>query len=277
MMKILIVGLPRSGTTALYFKVRQALPEMTWCLYEPPRFDPSDPSAAAGVLAKVLISGTGDFDYASFGDFDKAILVVRDPRDHLVSRLLYRACSDAKFRRDDAKVAGFVAAIRDKEADPRSTSILDLLDRYNNLSGENRTALRAGANTRPRSWAIGSYAMALDFHRRHAGLMTYKYEELIAGNLLPIERVLGIPMPGGEALVADAYEHVTRTKGANDWKNWFTETDVAFFRQYLAGYMLAYGYPDDWTLANEPRIRPEHGSEFVRRSVALRRQQDRRS
>jgi hypothetical protein len=273
-MKTLIVGLPRSGTTALFFKVKQALLETTWCLYEPPCFDPSDPSAAAGVLAKVLISGTGDFDYASFRDFDKAILVIRDPRDHLVSRLLYRACSDAKFRQDDVKVAGFVAAIRDKEVDPHSMSILDLLDRYNGLSGENHAVPFTGATTRPRSWAIGSYAMALDFHGRHAGLMTYKYEDLVAGNLLPIERYLGITVPGGETVVDDAYEHVTRTKGANDWKNWFTATDVAFFRQYLTGYMQAYGYADDWALSDAPRICPEHGSEFVRRSVAIRRRQD---
>jgi len=269
-MKTLIVGLPRSGTTALYFKIKQALPETTWCLYEPPRFEPSDPSAAAGVLAKILISGNGDFDYASFRGFDKAILVVRDPRDHLVSRLLYRACSDAKFRQDNVKVAGFVAAIRDKEANPRSISILDLLDRYNNLSGEKP----AGAHTQPRSWAIGSYAMALDFHRRHAALMTYKYEDLIAGDLLPIERYLGIMVPEGEAVVDDAYDHVTRTKGSRDWKNWFTEADVAFFRPHLADYMQAYGYTDDWALSDAPRIRPEHGSEFVRRSVAIRRRQD---
>ena len=63
----------------------------------------------------------------------------------------------------------------------------------------------------------------------------------------------------------------------NDWKNWFTEEDIAFFRPHLAAYMLAYGYPDDWTPAEAPHIRPEHGSEFIQRSVALRRQQDRKS
>ena len=36
-------------------------------------------------------------------------------------------------------------------------------------------------------------------------------------------------------------------------------------------FMAAYGYGDDWTLAAEPHISPAHGSEFVRRSVELRR------
>jgi hypothetical protein len=276
-MKILIVGLPRSGTSALYFKIKEALPENAWCLYEPPRFDPSDRRAAADVLAKILISQSADFDYASFANFDKRILIVRDPRDHLVSRLLYRACSDPKFRQDDANVARFIDTIRDKEANPRSISILGLLDRYNSLNGEVRASPRTGSKAVPRSWAIGSYSMALDFHRRHEGLLTYKYEDLVAGNLLAIERYLGIGLPGGEAAVTAEYDHVVRTKGANDWVNWFTEEDVAFFRPHFAAYMRTYGYPDDWTLAAEPRIRPEHGSQFVRRSVALRRQRNRES
>ena len=81
-------------------------------------------------------------------------------------------------------------------------------------------------------------------------------------------------MPEGEAVVEDAYDHVTRTKGSHDWKNWFTEADIAFFRPQLAGYMQTYGYADDWALSDAPCIRPEHGSEFVRRSVAIRRRQD---
>src|SRR5271156_672070 len=273
-MKILIVGLARSGTTALYFKIRQALPDKTWCLYEPSRFDPSDPGAAPDVLAKILISHTADFDYASFHDFDKRILIVRDPRDHLVSRLLYRACSDSKFRQDDTNVARFIDTVRDKEANPRSISLLDLLDRYNALSGQRRASPDASLNAVPRSWATGSYSVALDFHRKHNGLFTYKYEDFVAGNHLAVEQYLGTDLPGGEAAVTAAYGHVARTKSANDWKNWFTEEDVAFFRPHLAAYMRAYGYPDDWTPADEPLIRPEHGSEFVRRSVALRRQQD---
>ena len=274
-MKILIMGLARSGTTALYFKIKEALPETIWCLYEPPRFDPSDPGAAPDVLAKILISHTADFDYASFRDFNKHILIVRDPRDHLVSRLLYRACSDPKFRQDDTNVARFIDTVRAKEANPRSISILGLLDRYNGLSGQGRASPSAGSNPVPRSWAIGPYSVALDFHRRQEGLFTYKYEDLVAGSHLAIEEYVGISLPRGEAAVTAAYEHVARTKSANDWKNWFTEEDVAFFRPHLAAYMLAYGYPDDWALAEAPHIRPEHGSAFVQRSVALRCRQDR--
>jgi hypothetical protein len=273
-MKILIVGLARSGTTALYFKIKQALPNTTWCLYEPPRFDPSDPGGFPDVLSKILITHTADFDYASFHDFEKRILIVRDPRDHLVSRLLYRACADAAFRNVDANVAGFIDTLRHKEAHPHSVSILCLLDRYNSLRDKSHPPNPSTSSGVPRSWAIGAYPVALEFHRTQDRLFTYKYEDFVAGNYVAIQDYLGIALPEGEATVAASYEHVGRTKSANDWKNWFTEDDVAFFRPHLAPYMRAYGYADDWTLAAEPCIRPEHGSEFVQRSVALRNRQD---
>ena len=265
-MKILIVGLARSGTSALYFKIKEALPKNTWCLYEPQRFDPSDPGGAPEVLAKILIAPPNIFDYPSFRDFDKRIMIVRDPRDSLVSRILYRPCGSQAFRGNEAKVAAFTEALRRKEADPRSISLLALIDLFGRLIGEDwlpRVTMLTG--------------LALEFHRNNGGFFVYKYEDLVARSYAAIEDYLGIVLPLGEADVAPQYQHVVRTKAAHDWQNWFTAEDVAFFRPHLASYMRAYGYPDDWTLADEPRIRPEHGSEFVQRSVALRRQLDRES
>ena len=138
-MKVLIVGLPKSGTTALYTKVKDVLPQETLSLYEPRRFD----AAAAqhkDVLAKILIGQVGDFDYRSFRDFERRILIVRDPRDHLVSRLLYRACADPLFRADDAMVSGFVETLRQKERDPRSLSLLQVLDSYNKAAQPRRAS-----------------------------------------------------------------------------------------------------------------------------------------
>src|SRR5258708_35181889 len=101
-MKTLIVGIARSGTSALYFKLKQALPETTCCLYEPPCFDPSDPGGSPNVLAKIVIGPPGEFDYTSFREFDKKIMIVRDPRDNVVSGVLYGPCATEVFRRDKA-------------------------------------------------------------------------------------------------------------------------------------------------------------------------------
>jgi hypothetical protein len=122
-------------------------------------------------------------------------------------------------------------------------------------------------------WAMrlsSLYDLALDFHRTNGGFLVHTYEDFIAGRYAAIEDYLDIALPSGEADVTAQYEHVVRTKGANDWRNWFTAEDVAYFRPHLTAFMSAYGYPDDWALAVEPHISPAHGSEFVRRSIVLR-------
>jgi hypothetical protein len=258
-MKTLIVGIARSGTSALYFKLKQALPEITWCLYEPPCFDPSDPGGSPNVLAKIVIGPPDEFDYTSFRGFDKKIMIVRDPRDIVVSRVLYGPCATEAFRRDKAKIAVFTRALQCKEADPGSISVLDLIELFRHLVGRNWPGQPSTL-----------FDMALDFHRANDDFLVFKYEDFIAGRYAAIEDYLGIGLPGGDADVTAQYEHVVRTKAANDWKNWFTADDVEYFRPYLAPFMCAYGYPDDWTLAAEPHISPEHGSEFVRRSIVIR-------
>lgn len=268
-MKILILGLPKSGTTALFFKLKPILPATGWCLFEPRRFEP--PSwPELDVLAKILIGDPDDFDYPSFDAFQKRILIVRDPRDHLVSRLLYRACADPDFRRDDTKVKAFAEAIREKETTPRSVSILDLIDRYNWLRDEGRVLPTTGI---PRSWAIGCYPRALAFHHNDERLYLYTYEEFVTGNYRGIEQYLGCALPQGDALVPEQYDHVRRTKRSGDWRHWFTEEDVNFFRPHLLPYMRAYGYADEWKLAEQPHIAPEHASGFVLRSVGHRRRE----
>jgi hypothetical protein len=96
--------------------------------------------------------------------------------------------------------------------------------------------------------------LALDFHRDNGDFIVYKYEDFVAGNYAAIEDYLGIVFPVGDIDITAQYEYFGRTKAAHDWQNWFTAEDVAFFRPYLAPYMDAYGYPDDWTLGAAPCI-----------------------
>jgi hypothetical protein len=257
--KTLIVGIARSGTSALYFKLKQALPETTWCLYEPVRFDPSDPGGSPNVLAKILIGSPDALDFTRFRDFDKKILIVRDPRDNLVSRLLYIPCGRLEIRGNDAKLAAYIDALRGKEADPRSISLRALLDFTYRLSGLPQP---------------DPYNLALDFHRKNDGFVVYKYEDLIARRYEALETYLDVRLSAGEAQVPAQYRHVVRTKAAGNWWHWFTADDVQYFRPRLAPFMAAYGYGDDWALAETPHISPAYASEFVERSVAARRRQD---
>lgn len=261
-MRTLITGIARSGTSALYFKLKQALPETTWCLFEPPHVDASDLYRHPDVLAKVIIGPPADFDYAPFRGFDRKIMIVRDPRDNLVSRLLYHPCGTVTFRTDPTKVAAFTDALRLKEADPRSVSVAALIELLHALTGAYRL-----------EWSTRIYDLALDFHRANDDFVVCKYEDFVAGRYAVLEDCLQIRLPPGDADVTAQYRHVERTKAANSWRDWFTADDVAYFRPRLARFMAAYGYADDWTLATAPQISPAHGSDFVWCSVAQRNAQ----
>ena len=99
--RILIQGLAKSGTSALLYKIANSLPRgETEVLFELPR---CPGCSATNVVAKVLLDGylwsldathrhtveptTVDID--SYAGFDKRILIVRDPRDRLISQALY--------------------------------------------------------------------------------------------------------------------------------------------------------------------------------------------
>lgn len=86
--KIVVMGLGRTGTTALFFTLKQAMAADTYCLFEPRSFV-APPGHTPHVLAKVLIGHNRDVDISGFQDFDKKLFLIRDPRDTLVSRVLY--------------------------------------------------------------------------------------------------------------------------------------------------------------------------------------------
>ena len=200
--------------------------------------------------------------------------MVRDPRDHLISRLLYRACADPAFRNDDLKVQRFVEALREKERNPRNVSLLELYLRYNSISDPTISwpqSLPAHASGElPPRIPVHAYSRALEFHEGKRDLFTYRYEDFVSGNYHALECNLRLTLAPGDVAVAGQYEHVTRTKQFGDWRHWFTRSDVDFFAPIFS-YMRAYGYADQWSLADRPTIATEHASKFVLRSVAQRR------
>lgn len=84
-MKIVIFGLAKSGTTALFYKIKNSLPPDTVCLFEPRSFDPRavkkkriksllSHRREPDVLAKVLPFRPHDpADVDSFSHFERLI------------------------------------------------------------------------------------------------------------------------------------------------------------------------------------------------------------
>jgi len=201
-MKIVIFGLARSGTTALFYKIMNALPPDTVCLFEPHSFDQRTirkkriRSLLTGtrkptVLAKVLPFRPGNpADADSFSHFEKQILTVRDARDRLISRLLY-GVYHSNFYHQNHKVNAFLQLLRRKEFEPQSVPVKTLLATFAELNCENFSF---------DDWATShrhhSIQKPLDLHEQHGGFFLFKYEDMVDQRLDSLKDYLELKVKG---------------------------------------------------------------------------------
>ena len=183
------------------------------------------------MLSKVLLlppNGRDHYRPQACAFFNRRIFLKRDPRDLLVSHLLYSAYHTA-ITRDFWRFAQFASALRAKEQDPGSMPFLDLLTLETHLIFNNNGPLLANVGQ-----FLESLQFSLDVAGMHDdGVFHLKYEDLVDRRLGPLEQYLGFPLAQSTRLNAQ-FQRVTRTKAYGDWRNWFLPEDVAFFRPRFA-------------------------------------------
>ena len=276
--KIVIAGFGRSGTTALAYRIKDSIPWNLRFFFEPREYDPSGERPNEYVLAKILFWGSRIFAfeleanglshkvrYDDFNHFDRKILLVRDPRDRLVSTVLY-SMRDSCFYEDAERLEPFLALLRKKETYPTSVSFLELVEAQLRLEGW------VAGLSRWKALFQEYMNFAFDFHDQHPDYFVVKYEDLVDEKLKGLESYLGFQVRGPTG-VPENLERVVRTKGYGDWKHWFLRDDVEFFKPVFSPYMARYRYKKDWEIAKEPKIFPLHASEYVRRILAERREE----
>jgi hypothetical protein len=269
--KIVIYGLSRSGTSALFYKVRNSLPPGTISLFEPASYGLRDQlkerlrallrgRLMPDVLAKVLPCDPTPVRIGDFDDFDRQVLIVRDPRDRLVSDLLYRSYH-ASFGCADEDAMHLLKLLRRKEAEPLSVPLLRLIEAVE--------ARQSGAASLPR-W-ISAYreqtvTLPLAFHDRRPGLSIFRYEQMVDGQFGTLEGLLGLAL-GGSATVPPSLQRVVRTKGYGNWRHWFTPCDLEVLRPVIQPFLDRYYPAADWDLAPSPQLDPAFGSDYVKRLI----------
>lgn len=266
-MSILILGAGKTGTTGLYHSIKGALDpdEGFYLLFEPTRSEPFRALAKYApdrpILTKVMIHRATSCQLDEV-PFTHRILVVRDPRDVMVSRLLFRPLIRRAVR--DAEAANlqrFLDALREKEADPASWSLRALHE----LADE----LGLGSSS------FGPFVTTLDdtVHADQQGAyFASRYEDFVDGKLGDLSAYLGRDVVNREAGEDSWLSHIIRSKGWGDWRHWFTADDLEFFRPRFERYMDHFGYTD-WSLAIDPVIDPAKSSEFISRKLEERKPQ----
>ncbi len=258
-MRILIAGLAKTGTTALLYLLKNSLPSVDEVLFEPKTCDADWLAGHPNALAKVILDK--QLRVADFMAFERKITIVRDPRDRLISALLYGQFH-ANYLFDDDKVALVRQCLERKEQDPAAVSLTEILQLLRRVSGapaiaNHRHLARLAAHLE----VFDSYCAATP------DALLYRYEDLVAHDYRPIEQHLGIRLAGAP-VVPEHLRRVERTKDAGGWRHWFTAADVEAFRPVLGAWMDKHGYDSaDWRLSDTPRIDPEHCSRYFERLV----------
>lgn len=245
----LIAGIGKSGTTALFQALANAVPDAGQA-FEPRQLSKviQKFEGTENVVAKVLIHPKkflGEASREGLERFQKKILLIRDPRDIVVSKLMYRPYGRA-FTRDDAKYATYRAMLEQKEKDPRSVSVMDISRLQ--LSLDDLSAPDAGKFT-------GNITKLM----REVGdqFFVFLYEDFVDGKTEELSKYLGIEIKPAP-VVQGAGNRVTRSARYGDWKQWFTPQDVEAFRPSMDPFLRRFGYPTDWTLDPNPKIEAKH-------------------
>lgn len=255
-MKILIAGQAKTGTTGLLYLVSNSLNSKFKILFEPEVCTDDVKQNNENVIAKILISPK--FVVDSFLDFEKKITIVRDPRDRIVSSLLYSQFHSS-YINDVLAIQDICDCLEKKESAPSQVSIKQILLTIGKWTG----------NKNENGYRIKSLEKVLklfdDYIKLTPDALLYKYEDFVTGKYSKLEEHLGFLMTG-KAEVPDSLQRVNRTKGYGDWRNWFTKEDVDIYKPVLSPWLAKYGYdPDDWELNENPLIERDHCSGYYMR------------
>jgi hypothetical protein len=187
--------------------------------------------------------------------FKKSIMIVRDPRDELISRMFYVVfgyVKEGKVTRD--QLAPWLDIVRKKESLPESVSLRDMLKVLNQTLNIHMN-LNLGETFQ--------YFNFVNNHNEKADSFVLHYEDFMAGNLSELEAYLGLTLTE-ERSVGRFNNRIVRSASFNNWKSFFHQTDQDRFKELHQDKMEKMGYTD-WELSSTPALDPEHGSVYLNR------------
>lgn len=239
-MRALIVGEGKSGTTALLRSISAVLDGPAE-MFEPELMTADDLRPDPLVVKKLLLNWKAA-ENDLIAAFDKRVFIVRDPRDRLISHLLYDAYNKADQLDDDAREK-WLYLLRRKTRNPQGVSVLHMINTWWRLS---------------RADLVSHYVRALDrstgFHRRIGDQFhTLHYEDYVDSKFDDVDSYLGLSLSTG--VVQENETRVARSSTHGEWRSWFTPADIEVFRPLSHEWLRKHGYDHrDWDLveSNEP-------------------------
>ncbi len=259
-MKVLILGLGKSGTTAMVYKVAGGLPNCR-------AFSGGKPGKYIGNYENAVYKHTYEprkgkgfelyREHLKNEHYDRKIWMARDPRDAAVSRMLYRWHKGFAGRKKQYEA--HVESVLSKEKNPASVSFYEVY-----------------RHTGHTQWPMSKTDVAEEERLRYAEMaefvsslgddwFKFTFEDMVKKKFEDLNTYLGFEFAGeAEVPSGTGKDKVVRKKASGDWRHWFTEEDVELLKPAYLPYMQEIGYDcDDWALAETPHIEPQFSSEYM--------------
>ncbi len=249
-MRVVIVGEGKSGTTALMRSVADSLDSPVE-LFEPRSITPDDIAPESLVIKKLLMNWQRS-ETELLPNFDKRLLITRDPRDRLISHMLYDAYNRAPMM-SERRRRRWLRTLKRKVEHPRKVPMAELIHVWWRVSKADLLSTHVRVLDR---------GVAFHNHRAITSFHVVKYEDYVVGNFDALNDYLGFTIEPG--VVKDSEQRVSRTKSSGAWRHWFTPSDVKLFRPMTHRWLKETGGDSkDWKLAKNPTIDPATSIDYV--------------
>jgi len=259
--KIVVFGLYKTGTTALFSNIKNSLDYRPRCLFEAKEYILNQEDSHLGVLAKVIL-GANDTNYASFQSFDKRILIIRDPRDWVISSCIFVIQEIPEIYLNSRVLDHIRKYLLQKEEYPDRYSFCDLLEFI--LGFTSLKTMNAF-----RRWVDKLHKNFINFSQSDQCEFEIYYEDFIDRKVERLSQYLEVEI-SDDLTLAQNHAHVPRTKGYGNWRDWMTKKDIDMLKPLFESYLAHFGYDPDFTLHEQPIIRAEDCSEYVDRVIDLK-------
>lgn len=264
---IVVLGMPKTGTTILFSQIEKGLPAGRYTHF----FEPHNKSdfqrkriiTRIPQIKNVIVKDiyTHQFDVSLYESFEKKIYIIRDPRDRLISRFLYslRCLKPEAKKRCRKYTHEIFTLLQKKQKNPSAYPFIQL------IQDVQKYLLPEHISTNPKKFTgVGirlDMEYAENFFDKEDWFMV-RYEDIVDKKYKQLELYLGISL-NLEAEVSGTYSIVKRSTSYNNWKHWFTPQDVAYLQPRYSSLLEQYGYDTSWDLAQHQSIDSSECEEYI--------------
>jgi hypothetical protein len=260
---VLIISMARCGSSGFFELLKNNLGHKCIGFFEPNEIefsesDLEDLQTENPVVVKYLLRPYLSINRDFSQIFTKTIGLIRDPRDNLLSRLLFRMVSP-RFIQNPQIYSEIIPLLEKKLATPHSVSMIDL---FRSIEATNLMEKMIDHRFQE------NLELYMQWHDSSKSAFIFPYEDFIANDFSSLGNYLGFSVKSNNSLKV-VFPAIKRSGGMGEWRQWFTAEDIDFFRPRMSSFMKRYGYADDWELPKVPVIDPTTSIDYVKQHAGL--------